>query len=219
MFNCSKEVLAHHDEKVTLPQAERDEMRERRNANRDRLKRGLKNAGKPAPREFVSQGSYGMKTMTQNPDLDYDIDDGVYFNKHDLDGQRGGAMSALQARQFVRDGLDDDSFNRPPEVRNNCVRVYYVAGYHVDMPVYRDIASRDAWGNVTYCHELASTEWKRSDARNVTEWFEGENNNKSPDTSNGRQLRRVVRQIKKFARSRESWKDQIFNPAPKMSTL
>ena len=26
MFDCSKDVLAHHDEKVTLPQAERDEM-------------------------------------------------------------------------------------------------------------------------------------------------------------------------------------------------
>ena len=64
MFDCSKDVISHHDEKVTLPQAERTKMRERRDANRERLKRGLKNAGKPAPREFVSQGSYAMKTMT-----------------------------------------------------------------------------------------------------------------------------------------------------------
>ena len=211
MFDCSKDVLAHHDEKVTLPQAERDEMRERRNANRDRLRRGLKNAGKPAPREFVSQGSYGMKTITQHPEFDYDIDDGVYFNKDDLDGQRGGAMSALQARQFVRDGLDDNSFNRPPEVRNNCVRVYYVAGYHVDMPVYRRIVYRNSQGDLCYYHELASTDWRRSDARNVTEWFERQNNSQSPDTVNGRQLRRIVRHIKKFSRSRESWKGQILS--------
>ena len=117
MFDCSKDVIAYHDDKVTLPQAERTTMRGHRDANRERLKRGLKNAGKPAPREFVSQGSYGMKTMTQHADLDYDIDDGVYFDKDALDGQRGGAMSALQARQFVRDAVDDSSFARPPEVR------------------------------------------------------------------------------------------------------
>jgi hypothetical protein len=120
-------------------------------------------------------------------------------------------MSALQARQFVRGAVDDGSFNRPPEVRNNCVRIYYKAGYHVDMPVYRRITSWDIWGNVSYRHELASTDWKRSDARHVTEWFEEENNRQSPDTTNGRQLRRMVRQIKKFARSRESWKGQILS--------
>ncbi len=195
MFDCSKDVIAHHDDKVTLPQAERTQMRDRRDANRERLKRGLKNAGKPAPREFVSQGSYGMKTMTQHPESDYDIDDGVYFEKDALDGQRGGPMSALQARQFVRNAVDDGSFNRPPEVRINCVRIYYQAGYHVDMPVYRRITSRGVWGNVSYSHELASTDWKRSDARQVTEWFEQENDRQSPDTTNGRQLRRIVRQI------------------------
>jgi len=211
MFNCSNDVLAHHDEKVTLPQAERTHMRERRDANRERLKRGLKNAGKPAPREFVSQGSYGMKTMTQHPESDYDIDDGVYFDKDAFVGTRGAEMSALQARQLVRDAVDDGSFSRPPEVRNNCVRVYYVAGYHVDMPVYRRIVYRDARGDLYYYHELASTDWKRSDARQVTEWFEEQNNSQSPDTINGRQLRRIVRQIKKFARSRESWRGQILS--------
>lgn len=211
MFNCSNDVLAHHDERVTLPQAERTHMRERRDANRERLKRGLKNAGKPAPREFVSQGSYEMKTMTQHPESDYDIDDGVYFDKDAFVGIRGAEMSALQARQFVRDAVDDGSFSRPPEIRNNCVRVYYVAGYHVDMPVYRRIVYEDARGDLYYYHQLASTEWKRSDARHVTEWFEEENNSQSPDTTNGRQLRRIVRQIKKFARSRESWKGQILS--------
>jgi hypothetical protein len=37
MFDCSDDVLAHHDEQVTLPQAERTNMRARRDANRDRL--------------------------------------------------------------------------------------------------------------------------------------------------------------------------------------
>lgn len=211
MYNCAEDVLAHHDEEVTLLQADRDTMRERRNANRDRLKKGLAAKGKPAPREFKSQGSYAMKTMVQHPEKDYDIDDGVYFDKEVLVGDRGAEMTALQARQMVRDGVDDGSFKTPPEVRKNCVRIYYTAGYHVDMPVYRRVTTKDIFGNETYHYELASSSWKRSDARDVTAWFEKENTAQSPDTKNGRQLRRTTRQIKKFAKSRGSWSGQILS--------
>jgi hypothetical protein len=211
MFDCADDVLAYHDDKVTLPTAEQTEMRGRRNANRDRLKRGLKDAKKPSPREFMSQGSYSMKTMTQHLAKDYDIDDGVYFSKEVLVGDRGGEMSALQARQMVRDALDDGWFKTPPEVRKNCVRVSYEAGFHVDVPVYRCVTTKDVWGNESYHHELASSEWKRSDARDVTEWFENENETQSPDVDNGRQLRRIVRQIKKYARSRDSWKGAVLS--------
>jgi hypothetical protein len=211
MYNCADDVLNHHDKKVTLPQSDRTKMRDRRNANRDRLKKGLKEKGRPAPREFKSQGSYAMKSMVQHPDNDFDIDDGVYFNKEDLVGERGAEMTALQVRQMVRDAVDDGGFKTPPEVRKNCVRVYYEAGYHVDLPVYRRFISKDAFGTETYHHELASSDWKRSDARDVTDWFEKENNSQSPDTDNGRQLRRIVRHIKKHARSRSSWSGQILS--------
>lgn len=211
MFDCAKDVLAHHNEKVTLPQSERTAMRDRRNANRDRLRKGLKDKGKPAPREFKSQGSYAMKTMVQYPDKNYDIDDGVYFDKEVLVGERGAEMTALQARQMVRDAVDDGGFKTPPEVHKNCVRVIYAGGYHVDMPVYRRVTTKDAFGNETYHHELASSDWKRSDARDVTDWFEKENNAQSPDKENGRQLRRTARQIKKYTRSRDSWNGQMLS--------
>ena len=211
MYNCSDDVLAYHDDKINLPQAERTAMRERRDANRERLKRGLKESKKPAPREFVSQGSYAMKTMTQHPEKHYDIDDGVYFDKAVLVGERGAEMTALQARQMVRNAIDDGSFKNAPEVHTNCVRVYYEAGYHVDLPVYWRVTTKDIWGNETYHYERASSEWKRSDARHVTEWFDVQNTTQSPDTTHGRQLRRVVRQIKKYARSRDSWKGQILS--------
>ncbi|MDF2119236.1 hypothetical protein PY365_27080 [Roseiarcaceae bacterium H3SJ34-1] len=211
MYDCAKDILAHHDEKVTLPQSERTAMRDRRNANRDRLKKGLIEKAKPTPLEFKSQGSYAMKTMVQYPSKDYDIDDGVYFAKEALVGPRGAEMTPLQARQMVRDAVDDGGFKTPPEVHTNCVRVIYEGGYHVDLPVYRRVTTKDIFGNETYHHELASSEWKRSDARDVTAWFEKENTAKSPDEGNGRQLRRTTRQIKKYARSRDSWSGQILS--------
>src|SRR5690349_15212424 len=130
MFDCSDDVLSYHNDDVTLPQVDRTEMRDRRDANRKRLKDGLKKNKRPLPRDFCKQGSYAMLTMVQHPENDYDIDDGAYFLATDLVGPNGGEMTALQARQMVRDAIDDGSFKTKPEVRKNCVRVYYEAGYH-----------------------------------------------------------------------------------------
>ena len=65
MFDCAADVKAFHDQDVTLPSAERDNMRQRRDANRTRLKAGLIRDERPLPIEFVSQGSYRMRTMLQ----------------------------------------------------------------------------------------------------------------------------------------------------------
>lgn len=209
MFDCSDDVWSYHNDEVTLPQPARTAMRDRRNANRDRLRDSLKDAGKPQPFAFHKQGSYAMLLMVQHDDNHYDIDDGVYFTKEDLDGARGGEMSALDARKMVRDAVDDGSFKTAPEVRQNCVRVFYAAGYHVDMPVYRKRIEKRIFGGDEEIYEIAGADWKRSDSRLVTDWFDTENQKQSPDTENGRQLRRITRLIKKYAQSRASWKGQI----------
>ncbi len=209
MHNCHEDMLAFHDEKVTLPDDERREMRTRRDANRTRLRAGLKREGHPAPSKFQSQGSYAHRTMVQDPDKDYDIDDGVYFEEADLKGPRGGELTPAGAKARVRDALDDPQFSQPPEIRTNCVRVYYKAGYHVDVPVYRIVETTDFLGRTSTHYEVASSSWKKSDPAAVTDWFNENNVSKSPDTTNGRQLRRIVRLLKAFARSRASWRERI----------
>lgn len=202
MSNCSDDVLAFHNNEVTLPQVQRTAMRDRRDANRDRLKVRLKSDSKPTPYEFIKQGSYAMLTMVQDPDNDYDIDDGVYFTQASLKRKDGSDMSPTDAKQMVCAALQDDRFEKKPQVRRACVRIFYSGGYHVDMPVYR---YRTSDGQ----SELADDSgWTVSRAADVEEWFDLENE-KSPDTDNGRQFRRMVRDLKKFARSRKEWKDQI----------
>src|SRR3546814_657975 len=199
MFDCTKDVRAFHNQEVTLPAEEQKAMRDRRDANRTRLRNGLEKAKKPAPIEFVKQGSYAMKTMIVHPDNDYDIDDGVYFGKADLVGERGAEMTSLQTREMVRNAVDDGKFKKAPEARKNCVRVYYEAGYHVDLPVYRRITKDDG----TYEYELAaSSGWKRSDARDVTDWYE----RKRKESLDGQQMRGLTRERKKFARNSGSWR-------------
>ena len=207
MFDCAKDVRAYHDEEVTLPKTEQDAMRDRRDANRNRLRNGLANAGKPAPFEFVKQGSYAMRTMVRDADNDYDIDDGVYFRKEDLFGDRGAEMTSLQARQMVRDAVDDGKFKRAPEVRSNCVRVFYEKGYHVDLPVYRRVVTETAFGEEVHYELAASSGWKRSDARDVSDWYEDER----AKSADGIQLRRINRVLKKYARSRYSWRSSILS--------
>ncbi|MCY4558119.1 MAG: hypothetical protein OXF79_17465 [Chloroflexi bacterium] len=202
MIDCGADVKAFHDQKVTLPESERDKMRERRNTNRDRLKRNLEKDEKPTPYEHVSQGSYRMRTMLQDDNNDYDIDDGAYFQKGVLVGDRGAEMSSLDARKMVRKAMDDGSFKTPPEVKGNCVRVHYSEGYHVDIPVYRRIVDEEA--DETYYELASSSGWKRSDARDVTNWYE----ETREGTSDARQFRRLNRYLKKHARSRESWKSR-----------
>lgn len=210
MYDASAELLGYHNAEVNLPSTERTNMRKRRDSNRARLKKGLADAGKPAPIGQHTQGSYAMHTMVQDENTDYDIDDGVYFRKDKLVGPNGGELSALSVRQMVCDALQDDRFNKPPEVLKNCVRIYYNEGFHVDVPSYRRIESTDPWtGKAVYSYELASSDWKTSDALAVTRWFKQRNEHHSPDFDDtDGQFCRVVRLLKAFARSRSSWKSQ-----------
>ena len=115
MYNCNKELIDFYNNEVALSQAQQDEMRQRRNANRDRLQKGLVKNGKSLPDEHIPQGSYAMHTMVQDDNNDYDIDDGAAFLKAALVGSKGSELSALDARKMVRDALDDGPFVRPPE--------------------------------------------------------------------------------------------------------
>ena len=141
-----------------------------------------------------------MHTMVQEKNNDYDIDDGAVFLKEDLISSWGTDKTALGARKMACSALDDGSFNTPPAVLKNCVRVFYELGYHVDVPVYRQLKD----GTL----ELASSDWKGSCPSEISEWYNDAVCTKSPDTTNGRQLRRVTRLIKAYKNSRESWKSK-----------
>ena len=197
MKDCNKDIVNYHDDKVQLTPNQKTELRNRRDANRDRVRDGLKDAGHPQPKKFVAQGSFSMRTTIQEPDRDYDIDDGVVFRQESLQGPMGADKTALATRHMVRDAVDDSSFKQPPEIKKNCVRVFYNDGPHVDLPVYRESDVPE------HHYELASAEWKVSDPEGVSAWFKdcldraGEK---------GRvQLRQLIRLLKSFCADRPSY--------------
>ena len=75
--------------------------------------------------------------------------------------------------------------------------------------MYRRIVDENDRGEEETRIELASSEWKVSNPLAVTDWFLDANKAQSPDTDNGGQLRRIVRLLKGFSRSRASWRDHV----------
>lgn len=198
MKNCSDDILAYHRDEVTLPTATRTGMRENRDANRRRLKRGLEKNGKPQPGTFIIQGSYAMKTMTQHPRNDYDIDDGVPFDAETLKDKNGSPLTPEATKEMVRDALiEGEGLKEDPRVKKNCVRAQYAAGHHIDMPVYR--VTKAAGGRET--KELAGETWRESNPTEITDWFRTEESKSHRQQENEPQLRRLVRLLKRYSRS------------------
>ena len=210
ILNCHTEMTAYHAEKVTLRRADQDEMRTRRDAGRTRLTTGLKRDLHPLPLEMASQGSYAMRTMHQDEQSDYDIDDGAYFEKDELIDAGGEPLIPRAARERVCKALQqDERLKYPAEVKDNCVRQYYPEGYHIDIPVYRVSERTLSNGDVVIVYELASgDDWVESDARAVTRWFNDYVGELNAGEADGSQRRRIIKLTKKQARSRMDWKQQ-----------
>ena len=198
MKGCDRDIRDYHGEEVALTQAQLEELKEHRDTNRKRVRDGLSDNDDPAPTRSITQGSYAMRTVIQEPDGAYDIDDGVVFTEESLRGPQGGEKSPLDARKMVRDAVHSDQFATPPEVKTNCVRVHYSAGHHVDIPVYRSL--EDLAGETYY--ELASAEWKESDPEGVNAWFKDWlAQKKAAGQQNSREL---IRLIKSMCKNRPS---------------
>ncbi len=200
MYDLSSKFNTFYSHYVVLPQADQDELHNKKNLNLQRLRDGLKeynteHATSYSIIEDVVQGSVAMSTVVQNEDNDYDIDVAVVFDKSSL-----GDKGAKATRNIVADALKRKTkqLNAEPEVKTSCVRVKYADGYHIDFAVYRR-----EWDEVNECwsYEHAGSDWTLRELRGLTEWFTTQN--KAYDGK----LRKVIRLSKMFCGSRDSWKN------------
>ncbi len=204
MFDYNEQIVGYEEDCVNLPQAVKDKLRDHRQANRNRLKRNRPDDIRLCDDHFLPQGSMAINTTIQDKDTAYDIDDGAWFYKEDLKKKDGTGYTARETQEMVRDALKDPKFNKQPEIHNNCVRVFYAEGHHVDVPCYQKIDADTKQEK----QELASaTGFVDSDPTEINRWFEGrvQDLNKLRDGL-GSQLRVMIRLMKRFARSRgEDW--------------
>jgi hypothetical protein len=198
MFDYNKQITKYEEDKVAISEDTRSVLRKNRDANRNRLKKNLPDDKKI--KQFQPQGSYAHRTMIQHEANDYDIDDGVVFDEGVLKTSQGNDMSPLEVRDMIVDALQDDKFDKKPERLKNCVRVFYKEGHHVDVPAFR-LSDSD-----TGKCEIASSEWRESDPKQINGWFESNISEYNKEREGkGSQFRQMIRLLKRFSRSRSSW--------------
>ena len=215
MYDVSSRLKDFYDNHVRLGSDRRGKLAEHRDLNLDRLTGGLGDLAAETGRPHNSfsywrnQGGYAMHTLNQATDNDYDIDVAVVFDKADLPND------PLQARQRVRDALAKrcTNFTKEPEARHNAVTVWYQDGYHIDFAVYRTWQEFNGFQFITKIEHASST-WKERDPMQVNDWFTKVVTEKSPTyqpligrvpTVSPQQMRRIVRFVKWFCRSRTSY--------------
>lgn len=207
MFDLHQEMNDFYNEHVRLSYEEKSKLAEYRETNLERLKAGLKKLGEESDDKYANpirtcnQGSYAMHTIIQHPENDYDIDVALIFRRDDL------PADALDTRKRIEAAVQrgGGNFNQPPEARANCVTVWYAEGYHIDLAVYREYENDERNGMVT---EHAGPDWTARDPMEITDWFNKEVRERSPSGEMGAdveagQMRRVVRLLKAFAKSRK----------------
>jgi hypothetical protein len=196
MYDFSKEISNFHQQHVRLSNTQRADMKRRREANLDRVMKGLAELKKPTCKETINQGGYAQKTMTQPPEADqdsrYDIDLGIVFDQDDAKGPR-------ITRDWIRQAIarKATSMKNAPETKKKCVRVVYADGYQCDFPVFRRRSTDTGWR-----YELSSgDEWVESNPGAMNRWIDDEVSCKSPGSTGSYQLRRIIRMGKFFAKT------------------
>jgi hypothetical protein len=217
MFDASNELNIFYEDHVRLGAKLRNALAAYRDLNLQRITDGLKLLGEKNGVtyktwvEYKNQGSYAMHTLNQCEHTDYDIDVAVVFEKDDVPATAADAR--IRVRDALQEKLKGTNFSKDPDARKNAVTVWYSDGYHIDLAIYR---RRTNFVGNTVIEHAGGDEWTERDPMAYTRWFTNQVDTKSPPTTlqmvlgtnvtvPSGQLRRIVRFVKAFARSRSAW--------------
>lgn len=162
--------------------------------SRDHLRKLIKNEfSKEHPQYIIGfwiQGSWKMGTIIRTKDDICDLDDGVYITPEP-------PVTSTTVKKWVQDAVDFAT-NRGAVHKNKCIRVPYVKGYHIDLPVY----VKRSFARYREHPKLATHDdgYVKSDPRELVDWFKGKKKNNI-------QLIRVISYIK-------AWSDNVSHKMP-----
>jgi len=184
MANCHDLFSSFH-ERIALSETRKENLRQSRDAIRERIKKKFTDARRtPVPR-FSVQGSYVMHTIVNPLDGEYDIDDGVYLQNLDKTDKKDWPTPET-VHKWIYDAVDEHT-NQKPIDKRTCVRVIYAGQYHLDLPIYAELD-----GEILHA-EKGQEGWHKSDPQAITDWFQDSVSRHSD------QLRRMVRYFKAWA--------------------
>ena len=211
MFDIDSELQTFYQDHVRLGKKRRDELASIRDANLNRLKSGLDALGEKHGvryayfKEARNQGGYAMHTLNQHLHNEYDLDAALIFRAEDLPDDPAAARLRVCNAFKEKPG----NFQRSAVARTNAVTVWYANGPHLDFAIYRQ---RETIWKETITEHAGGTEWTARDPDATTDWFKERVDVLSPRKAtysatkvDPGQLRRIVRLLKFFCRSRINW--------------
>lgn len=181
-MNLHSDFIKFNDT-IKLSSYKSDNLKISRDALRKDIRNWFSEKNKNQPK-FCWQGSFAMKTTVNPISDDYDLDDGVYLQGYSNDENEWPTTTSVH--NWVKTATDERTSVDSTD-KNTCVRVNYVDGYHIDLPIYI-MKDEEAY----LAHK--SNGWIISDPKAFTDWFIDKVN------ENNEQLRRLVRYLK-------AWKD------------
>lgn len=196
MYDLNKEMNTFHDKHVILSDEDVKNVKEKMELNIERLIKGLEEFSEEVGADYklaehMVQGSIAMNTVTQKENNEYDIDVAIIFEKDSLPegttATKNVVLNALKKKAAY--------FKDEPKKKTNCIRVQYADGYHIDFAIYR---REENWSG-EYDYEHCGSKWRKRDPKAITEWFLDE------DNKNNNNLRKLVRLLKVFSKSRSHW--------------
>lgn len=190
---------------VSLNKNKKDSLIKSRNSLKDKIKKYFKEekADELQPK-FWEQGSFAMNTTVNpipvkddedNTHLKYDLDYGIYFiEKEDEDNKK----NIDTWHNWIYNSVENHTDN-PPVRKTTCVRVIFIDGHHIDLPIY--YKEND---DIELAHR--SKGWIESDPKEFLQWF----NEKAKENQ---QLRKIVRYLKAWKNYRETKNSNLKFPS------
>ena len=175
MANCH-DLFIQFNDNLNILESKLSDLLESRRALRKTIKNYFSKEHKEYKPLFTTQGSYVLGTIIRTKEDSCDLDDGVYFDK-----KPEGSSAILQG--WIHDAVKDQTDGGSKQ-KNKCVRVFYKANYHIDIPVYYKIEELQN-------PELATryNGYKKSDPKEFIDWFKN-----SPNKCD--QLDRTIKYLK-----------------------
>lgn len=184
MSNCHN-LFQKFNSELNISKSKKKRLMISRDSLRDKIRQYFKDNHSEYTPMFGGQGSYYLGTMIRTKDNTCDLDNGVYFFPKPKE-------TGTTLQKWVKDALEKAS-SEDPQHRKRCVRVNYVADYHIDLPVYyKERGSKDE--EHPYL-AVKNEDWTESDPKEFNDWFKDEKDDKG-------QLVRIVRYLKAWCDTR-----------------
>ncbi|TRX65807.1 cyclic GMP-AMP synthase DncV-like nucleotidyltransferase [Carboxylicivirga sp. M1479] len=184
MSNCHN-LFQTFNSDLNISKSKKKKLMTSRDNLRDLIRKYFKENHSEYTPYFAGQGSYSLGTMIRTKDDTCDLDNGVYFFPKPTE-------TGTTLQKWVKEAVKEAA-STTPEHRKRCVRVNYVAEYHIDLPIYYKTGKDN---EEEHPHLAVKKEdWSESDPREFNRWFKDIKDDKG-------QLVRIVRYLKAWGDTR-----------------